>query len=97
MRKTGYALEDEQCEAGMRSLAAPIRDAEGRVVAAVGIAGPRQRLSEDVLENFAPEFLKTARHLRPPRFQGGGFLSEEKQDGNGQHGKDHDTRCQHFV
>ncbi len=43
VRKSGYAQEDEQCEAGMRSLAAPIRDAEGRVVAAVGVAGPRQR------------------------------------------------------
>jgi len=61
VRKTGYSLEDEQCEAGMRSLAAPIRDAEGRVVAAVGIAGPRQRLSEDVLETFAPQVVETAR------------------------------------
>lgn len=61
VRKTGYALEDEQCEAGMRSLAAPIRDSEGRVVAAVGIAGPRQRLSEDVLEQFAPQVVETAR------------------------------------
>ena len=60
VRKTGYALEDEQCEAGMRSLAAPIRDADGRVVAAVGIAGPRQRLTEDVLENFAPRVVETA-------------------------------------
>ena len=60
VRKTGYALEDEQCEVGMRSLAAPIRDAEGRVVAAVGIAGPRQRLSEDVLAQFAPCVVETA-------------------------------------
>ncbi len=61
VRKTGYSLEDEQCEAGMRSLAAPIRDADGRVVAAVGIAGPRQRLSEDVMETFAPQVVETAR------------------------------------
>lgn len=61
VRKTGYAHEDEQCEAGMRSLAAPIRDAEGRVVAAVGIAAPRERLTEDVLERFAPQVVDTAR------------------------------------
>jgi IclR family KDG regulon transcriptional repressor len=61
VRKSGYAQEDEQCEAGMRSLAAPIRDAEGRVVAAVGVAGPRQRLTEDVLETFAPQVIETAR------------------------------------
>ncbi len=63
VRKTGYAVEDEQSEAGMRSLAAPIRDAEGRVVAAVGIAGPRQRLSEDVLAQFAPRVVETAQTI----------------------------------
>ncbi|MBX9760740.1 MAG: IclR family transcriptional regulator [Beijerinckiaceae bacterium] len=62
VRRKGYAREDEQCEIGMRSLAAPIRDAEGRVVAAVGIAGPTQRLSEDVLSRFAPLVVNTA-HL----------------------------------
>ena len=62
VRRKGYAREDEQCEIGMRSLAAPIRDAEGRVVAAVGIAGPTQRLSEDVLAQFAPLVVNTA-HL----------------------------------
>jgi DNA-binding IclR family transcriptional regulator len=60
VRMNGYAREDEQCEAGMRSLAAPIRDADGRVVAAVGIAGPTQRLSEDVLARFAPLVVNTA-------------------------------------
>lgn len=62
VRQKGYAREDEQCEIGMRSLAAPIRDAEGRVVAAVGVAGPTQRLSEDVLARFAPLVVNTA-HL----------------------------------
>lgn len=62
VRQKGYAREDEQCETGMRSLAAPIRDAEGRVAAAVGIAGPAQRLSEDVLASFAPLVVNTA-HL----------------------------------
>lgn len=61
VRKSGYAQEDEQCEAGMRSLAAPIRDADGRVVAAVGVAGPRQRLTEQVLDSFAPKVVETAR------------------------------------
>jgi IclR family KDG regulon transcriptional repressor len=62
VRQKGYAREDEQCEIGMRSLAAPIRDAEGRVVAAVGVAGPTQRLSEEELARFAPLVVNTA-HL----------------------------------
>jgi DNA-binding IclR family transcriptional regulator len=60
VRAQGYAMEDEQSEMGMRSLAAPIRDAEGRVVAAVGIAGPMQRLSDEASARFAPLVVNTA-------------------------------------
>ncbi len=60
IRAKGFAFEDEQCETGMRSIAAPIRDAEGSVVAAVGIAGPVERLSDDVLARFAPLVVQTA-------------------------------------
>src|SRR5699024_4256110 len=34
----GYALVDQELEPGLRSLAAPIRDADGRVVAAVNVS-----------------------------------------------------------
>ncbi len=60
VRKLGFAFEDEQCELGMRSVAAPIRDAEGNVIAAVGIAGPVERLSDAALEKFSPLVLDTA-------------------------------------
>jgi IclR family transcriptional regulator, KDG regulon repressor len=60
VRRDGYSFEDEQCELGMRSIAAPIYDAEGHVVSAVGIAGPVVRLSDDVLEKFAPLIVQTA-------------------------------------
>ncbi len=58
--QTGFAREDEQCELGMRSIAAPIRDESGRVIAAVGLAGPQQRLSDSVLEQIAPMLLNSA-------------------------------------
>lgn len=60
VRKSGFAFEDEQCETGMRSIAAPIRDAEGNVVAAVGIAGPVERLSDEVLAEYSPLVVQTA-------------------------------------
>jgi IclR family KDG regulon transcriptional repressor len=60
VRERGYAIEDEESEAGMRSLAAPIRNGAGEVVAAVGVAGPVQRLPEETLASFAPHVLKTA-------------------------------------
>lgn len=54
IRKDGYAIENEESEIGMRCIAAPIRDSEGVVVAAVGLAGPSQRLSTHSVANFAP-------------------------------------------
>lgn len=60
VRESGYAIEDEQCETGMISLAAPIHDAEGQVVASVGIAGPRQRLDDAAIKAFAPLVVQTA-------------------------------------
>lgn len=60
IRKQGYAIEDEQSEAGMRSIAAPIRNSAGDVVAAVGVAGPLQRLSDSVLAEFAPRVVEAA-------------------------------------
>ncbi|MCC2097165.1 MAG: IclR family transcriptional regulator [Hyphomicrobiales bacterium] len=60
VRREGFAFEDEQCETGMRSVAAPIRDADGNVVAAVGIAGPVERLSDETLTRVAPLVVQTA-------------------------------------
>jgi len=60
VRRLGYAREDEQSERGMRSIAAPIRDASGQVVAAVGMAGPAQRLSDETLARYAPMVVETA-------------------------------------
>jgi DNA-binding IclR family transcriptional regulator len=60
VRERGYAVEDEESEAGMRSLAAPVRNGAGEVVAAVGLAGPVQRLPDEALASFVPHVLKTA-------------------------------------
>ena len=55
----GYAIDDEESEDGMRCLAAPVRDISGRVVAAVGLAGPTQRLTKKDLRSMAPEVMAT--------------------------------------
>jgi IclR family transcriptional regulator, KDG regulon repressor len=60
VRERGYAIDDEESEAGMRSLAAPIRNGAGEVVGAVGVAGPVQRLPDETLASFAPHVLRTA-------------------------------------
>lgn len=62
-RAKGYAMEDEQSELGMRSVAAPIRNSGGRVIAAIGLAGPMQRISDESLASFAPLVVDAARTI----------------------------------
>ncbi len=63
VRQKGFATEDEQSELGMRSVAAPIRNANGRVIAAIGLAGPMQRISDEALASFAPLVVDAARTI----------------------------------
>ena len=60
VRQLGHAIDDEESEVGMRGIAAPIRDISGRVIAAVGLAGPIQRLTKKDLRGFAPQVIGTA-------------------------------------
>jgi DNA-binding IclR family transcriptional regulator len=59
VRKNGYAIDDEESEVGMRAIAAPVRDLSGRVIAAVGLAGPSQRLTKKELRALVPEVVAT--------------------------------------
>lgn len=60
VRQAGYAIDDEESEVGMRGIAAPIRDISGKVVAAVGLAGPIQRLTKKDLRRLVPQVVATA-------------------------------------
>jgi IclR family KDG regulon transcriptional repressor len=60
VRQKGCAIEDEESEIGVRCIAAPIRDDTGEVVAAVGVAGPVNRLSKKALTAFMPHVIATA-------------------------------------
>jgi IclR family acetate operon transcriptional repressor len=44
IRRRGYSINRRESEAGVISLAAPIRDATGKAVAAISVAGPAERL-----------------------------------------------------
>ena len=58
--REGYAVDDEESEVGMRGLAAPVRNHTGNVIAAIGIAGPVQRLSKRTLRNFVAPVVEIA-------------------------------------
>ena len=60
VRQRGFAIEDEESEPGIRVVAAPVRDATGAAVGAIGIAGPSQRLTLEAIEGFVPLLVTAA-------------------------------------
>ena len=60
VRRHGYAFEDEECDEGTRCIAAPIYNAEGRIVASVGVAGPRVRIKKSQVPKLAPVVIAAA-------------------------------------
>lgn len=64
VRAQGWALVDQELEEGVRSVAAPIHDRTGSVVAAVNVATHAGRTTrEAVRENLVPPLLAAARRI----------------------------------
>src|SRR5271155_2937580 len=64
IRSQGWALVDQELEEGLRSIAAPIRDADGQVIAAVNISTHAGRRSlTTIVEEFLRPLLTTARRI----------------------------------
>jgi DNA-binding IclR family transcriptional regulator len=60
VRRQGHAIDDEECEAGMRCVAAPVFATGREAVAAVAVAGPVQRLSRAAVDALVPLVRRTA-------------------------------------
>lgn len=60
VRARGYAVDDEEGYDGVRCLGAPIRDASGAVVAAVGISAPAERLLRPAVKKAAARVVGSA-------------------------------------
>lgn len=58
----GYAVDDSEREPGVRCLAAPVRDSSRRPVAAISVAGPRDRIL-DAEEAIVRAVLDTSRTI----------------------------------
>jgi IclR family transcriptional regulator, pca regulon regulatory protein len=64
VRERGFALVDQELEDGLRSLAAPIHDRAGTVVAAVNVsAHAHRRSAREVQRDLLPPLLETARAI----------------------------------
>jgi IclR family pca regulon transcriptional regulator len=64
IRGRGWALVDQELEEGLRSIAAPIRDADGKVIAAVNVSTHAGRRSlGSIVEDLLRPLLATAERI----------------------------------
>ncbi|HKX75945.1 MAG TPA: IclR family transcriptional regulator C-terminal domain-containing protein [Acidimicrobiia bacterium] len=64
VRADGYALVDQELEEGVRSIAAPIRNSRGSVIAAMNISCHASRVTvKRMREEFRPHLLEAAREI----------------------------------
>jgi IclR family KDG regulon transcriptional repressor len=67
IRKQEYALDDEECEEGVRCIAVPIRDYTGDVVAAISLSAPLTRLdmrrTNEIIAYLTDVKLRASREL----------------------------------
>lgn len=76
VRSQGYLVISDDLDVGAHSVAAPIRDEHGEVVAAVSVAGPSSRFTPERIERFVPLVLEAAGEV-------GTRLSQQPYDGEG--------------
>ena len=60
VKRQGYATAVEELEQGLTAVAAPVRDAEGRVVASISASGPSFRIPADRIPALADSVRRAA-------------------------------------
>ena len=64
IKEVGYAINDQELEVGLRSIAVPVRGASGTVLAALNIGVQAARVSRvQMEENFLPALIRGAREI----------------------------------
>lgn len=64
VKREGYAIVDQELELGLRSMAVPVRNPAGRVVAAINVGAHGQRVSvQDMQTRFLPYLRAAAQEL----------------------------------
>jgi IclR family pca regulon transcriptional regulator len=62
VRRNGYAIVDQELELGLRSIAVPVPDREGRALAAINVGTQSSRISIAEMESRFLPLLRTAAH-----------------------------------
>jgi DNA-binding IclR family transcriptional regulator len=64
VRDRGFAVDNEEHEIGVKCIAAPIRDHQGKVVGAISVSGPVQRMDEKIAQmNLVGKVINTSKEI----------------------------------
>lgn len=63
VRKRGYAVDDEEHEEQVMCIACPIKDYEGKVIAAISVSWPVFRFNKDDFDNAMRQIKQTANKI----------------------------------
>jgi DNA-binding IclR family transcriptional regulator len=78
VQQSGYAIDDEEEEIGVRCIGAPVRDTTGEVIAAISISGGRSQL-----ENIAARAAQVMGAAASLSRQIGGIVRDRQQSSRG--------------
>jgi len=73
VRKTGIAYDNEELDIGVRCIAAPIFNRDGKITAAISISGPIQRITPERMDSLEAEVRAAASEISYQQ----GFLSRK--------------------
>lgn len=62
-RQDGYALDNEECELGVRCVAIPIRKFDSKIIATISVTGPIFRLTFEKIEIIKSLLLKESKKI----------------------------------
>ncbi|UPM42683.1 IclR family transcriptional regulator [Halocatena salina] len=63
VRERGYAFDDEERVEGMRCVAAPITDSDGRAIAAISVSGPKSRMMGETFTEELPNLVRRSANV----------------------------------
>jgi DNA-binding IclR family transcriptional regulator len=63
VKALGYAIDDEECELGVKCVAGPLWDCMGKIFASISVTGPSSRLSSKRIEEIRDRVVNTAQRI----------------------------------